>query len=103
MWTFLLAQAFCGPNFPLDLQHPQMETWGTSDVPSIHSAAPATSDLMPKRKTMIEDTLFILHYSFYLSVRKRPIMFGQKHKCHVSLQLPLKRKYQLNYRKQQHL
>lgn len=57
---FLLAQAFCGPNFPLDPQHPQMEIWGTDDAPSIHSAVPAASDLMPKRKTVIEDTMFKL-------------------------------------------
>ena len=47
-WIFSLAQAFCDPNFPLDPQHPQMEIWGTDDVPSIHNAVPAASDLMPK-------------------------------------------------------
>ena len=56
---FLLAQAFCDRDFLLDPQHPQMETWGTNDAPSIHSAVPAASDLMPKRNTMIDDTLFI--------------------------------------------
>ena len=47
---FLLAQAFCCPNFPLDPQHPQMEILGTDDAPSIHSAVPAPSDRMPKQK-----------------------------------------------------
>ena len=56
---FLLAQAFCDPDFPLDPQHQQMETWGTNDAPSIHSAVPVASDLMPKRDTTIEDILFI--------------------------------------------
>ena len=56
---FLLAQAFCCPNFPLDPQHPQMETWGTDDAPSIHSAVPAPSDLMPKKNNDRRYTVYM--------------------------------------------
>jgi len=61
---FLLVQAFCCPDFLLDPQHLQMETWGTNDVPSIHSAVPAASDLMPKRDTMTENAPFKLLFRF---------------------------------------
>jgi len=77
---YLLAQAFCCPDFQLDPQHLQMETWGTNDVPSIHSAAPAASNLMPKRNTMIENTTFKLLFRFYSSyqLEKNPLWFNKK-------------------------
>lgn len=75
--SFLLVQAFCRPTFPLDQLHLQRETWETIDVPSVHNAVSAASNLMPEKKKKNTHTSYsfykindlIIHGSYFLSNR----------------------------------